>query len=222
MRSAIIEPIERSAPDSRVRSEGAAGEAEVDLIGERHRNRAVAALRRHRDDLDALLLGDIGEDDLVELILRGVFDRALLGLGGVDHVAHRLVGPARMREQAVLEQADVRDVLEVVVLVLRLEHQRLEREGERAATVDRVSVGLAPLISMAATPPPAPGLLVTRTGWPRLLLIGSATARKIASVPPPAPKPMTMLIGLIGKSCANAGPASDAASEHRCGCDGGI
>ncbi len=47
---------------------------------------------------------------------------------------------------------------------------------------------------------PAPGLLSTTTGWPRMLLALEASTRNAASVAPPGAKPTSSRIGRDGKA----------------------
>src|SRR4051812_11883896 len=63
--------------------------------------------------------------------------------------------------------------------------------------------------------PPAPGLFSMITGWPRPLLMFSATVRAMMSVTLPAVKGTTILTGLFGYApCAAAAPASRVAATR--------
>src|SRR5689334_18431405 len=65
-------------------------------------------------------------------------------------------------------------------------------------------------MSMAITVPP-PGRLSTMTDWPQRSVSFCAPSRDIASSPPPGAMPITIRIGFVGKSSAQAAPVSPSA-----------
>src|SRR3954467_13809712 len=62
------------------------------------------------------------------------------------------------------------------------------------------------------TVPPPPALLSMTMGWPMNFDALSAIARIEISVDPPAGHGTISVIGLVGYSCARAGPAKNAAA----------
>src|SRR6476620_11229015 len=64
--------------------------------------------------------------------------------------------------------------------------------------------GAAFAVNSAPTPPPAPGLFSTMTGWPSAAVSFSPMVRARMSVVPPGANGTTHLMGLPGQDCAPA------------------
>jgi hypothetical protein len=108
---------------------GAAGGAVVDLIGEDGLDHPVAALGRHRDDLDPGRARDVAGHQAVELVEGGELDGPAILLGRGDQLLHGVVGAVDVGDERFLELVDHGHVGEVLDTVLEVEELRLESEG---------------------------------------------------------------------------------------------